>query len=258
VIGIYDAGLGARSNETSGKAILARQREGDVGSFVYQDNWSRAIRHTAVILNDLIPHVYDAERTIRILGEDGREELIRINQAAPGDGMAETEQILNDVTLGAYDVVFQPGPSYSTRREEAREGMNTFMQAAPQAAALVLDLFAEAQDWPNAEKIGKRLEHLLPPELRAREAAERGEQPAPAPPNPQDAVAAQAEAAQAEAAQAAAMQQQAAQLRLQAELQKLALENEGRALENERRKIELAAAARGAVKAEHDPRSAPS
>src|SRR6185295_6478416 len=90
VIGIYDAGLGARSNETSGKAILARQREGDVGSFVYQDNWSRAIRHTAVILNDLIPHVYDAERTIRILGEDGREELIRINQAAPGDGMAET------------------------------------------------------------------------------------------------------------------------------------------------------------------------
>ena len=131
--------------------------------------------------------------------------------------------------------------------------MNTFMQSAPQAAALVLDLFAEAQDWPNAEKIGKRLEHLLPPELRAREAAERGEQPAPAPPNPQDAV-----AAQAEAAQAAAMQQQAAQLRLQAELQKLALENEGRALENERRKIELAAAARGAVKAEHDPRSAPS
>jgi hypothetical protein len=237
VIGIYDAGLGARSNETSGKAILARQREGDVGSFVYQDNWSRAIRHTAVILNDLIPHVYDAERTIRILGEDGREELIRINQAAPGDGMAETERVLNDVTLGAYDVVFQPGPSYSTRREEAREGMNTFMQAAPQAAALVLDLFAEAQDWPNAEKIGKRLEHLLPPELRAREAAERGEAE---PSDPQAAGAAPVGAPPAAAAQAAAMQMQAAQLRLQ--LQKLALENEGRAIENERRKIELAAA----------------
>ena len=97
--------------------------------------------------------------------------------------MAETERVLNDVTVGAYDVVFQPGPSYSTRREEAREGMNTFMQSAPQAAALVLDLFAEAQDWPNAEKIGKRLEHLLPPELRASEAAERGE-PAAAPDNP--------------------------------------------------------------------------
>ncbi len=239
VIGIYDAGLGARSNETSGKAILARQREGDVGSFVYQDNWSRAIRHTAVILNDLIPHVYDAERTIRILGEDGREELIRINQAAPGDGMAETERVLNDVTLGAYDVVFQPGPSYSTRREEAREGMNAFMQSAPQAAALVLDLFAEAQDWPNAEKIGKRLEHLLPAELRAREAAERGE----AESDPQataQAGAPPAAAAQVEAAQAQAMQMQSAQLRLQ--LQKLALENEGRALDNERRKIELAAA----------------
>jgi hypothetical protein len=102
--------------------------------------------------------------------------------------------VLNDVTVGAYDVVFQPGPNYSTRREEAREGMNTFMQAAPQAAALVLDLFAEAQDWPNAEKIGKRLESLLPPDVRTREAAERGEQGAPAADNPAQAVAAQAQA----------------------------------------------------------------
>jgi hypothetical protein len=124
--------------------------------------------------------------------------------------------VLNDVTLGAYDVVFQPGPSYSTRREEAREGMNTFMQAAPQAAALVLDLFAEAQDWPNAEKIGKRLEHLLPAELRAREAAERGE-----PPEPQAAGAGQAGgppvAAQAQAAQGA-MRMQVEQQRAQAEI----------------------------------------
>jgi hypothetical protein len=236
VIGIYDASLGARSNETSGRAILARQREGDVGAFVYQDNWSRAIRHTATILNDLIPHVYDAERTIRILGEDGREELIRINQAMAGDGMEDTEQVVNDVTIGAYDVVFQPGPSYSTRREEAREGMNAFMQAAPQTAPLILDLIADAQDWPNADRIGQRLSAMLPPEVRAREAQERGEQVAPPPPDP----------AQLAAAQAEAMALQAAQLRAQAELAKLTLENESRALDNQRRQIELAAMVRAA------------
>ena len=112
------------SNEVSGRAIMARDRQSDVGSFVYQDNWGRAIRHTATILNDLIPHVYDVERTIRILGDDGKEELIDINKAVAGDGMEETERVLNDVTVGAYDVVFRPGPSFSTRREEAREGMN--------------------------------------------------------------------------------------------------------------------------------------
>jgi len=65
VIGIYDSALGAQSNEVSGRAIMARDRQGDIGSFVYQDNWGRAIRHTATIVNDLIPHVYDVERTIR-------------------------------------------------------------------------------------------------------------------------------------------------------------------------------------------------
>jgi hypothetical protein len=232
VIGIYDAGLGNRSNETSGVAIKARQREGDVGSFVYQDNWSRAIRHTATIVNDLIPHVYDAERTIRILGEDGKEELIEINKAAPGDGTEETERVLNDVTVGAYDVVFQPGPSYSTKRDEARDGMTAFMQAAPQAAPLILDLVAESQDWPNAERIGKRLESMLPPEIKQREAQERGdpvEPQMPPPPNPQ----------QQAALQAQQMQQQAEQQRIAAELQKIQLENEGKQLDNQRRQIEL-------------------
>ena len=184
VIGIYDAALGAQSNEMSGRAIMARDRQGDVGSFVYQDNWGRAIRHTATIVNDLIPHVYDVERTIRILGDDGKEELIAINKAVAGDGLEETERVLNDVTIGAYDVVFRPGPSFSSRREEAREGMMAFLQSSPNAAPLVLDLIAESQDWPNADKIGKRLEHLLPDPIRAREAAERGEPLPPQPPDP--------------------------------------------------------------------------
>ena len=228
VIGIYDAALGAQSNEVSGRAIMARDRQGDVGAFVYQDNWGRAIRHTATIVNDLIPHVYDVERTIRILGEDGKEELIAINKAVAGDGLQATERVLNDVTAGAYDVVSRTGPSFTTRREEAREGMTAFLQSSPSAAPLVLDLIAESQDWPNADKIGKRLEHLLPDPIRAREAAERGEPLAPSPPDP---------------AQAVAMQ--AAAMRLQAELQQLALENEGRALDNERRRLELAAMVRG-------------
>ena len=237
VIGIYDAGLGAQSNEISGRAIMARDRQSDVGSFVYQDNWGRAIRHTATIVNDLIPHVYDVERTIRILGDDGKEELIDINKAVAGDGMEDTERVLNDVTVGVYDVVGQTGPSFTTRREEAREGMTAFLQSSPNAAPLVLDLIAESQDWPNADKIGKRMEHLLPEPIRQREAAERGE---PLPPPPVD-------PAQALSMQAAAVRLQAEQLQMQGELQKLQLENEARALDNERRKLELAAMVRGGV-----------
>lgn len=204
VTGIYDASLGARSNETSGRAILARQREGDVSTFVYMDNFSRAVRYTGKILIDLIPKIYDTPRTLRILGEDGKPDRVQINQKV-GEEMGPAgvvDLIKNDVTVGAYDVVLETGPSFSTRREEAREGMNAFLQGNQQAAPLVLDLVADAQDWPNAEKIGKRLKTLLPPQIQMMEAAEAGEQPPQIPgqgPDPAQQAEQQAKARQSEA-----------------------------------------------------------
>lgn len=179
VIGIYNASLGAASNETSGNAVLARQREGDTGTFVYIDNWTRAIRYTGKILVDLIPKIYDTARVLRIIGEDGKMEKIEINQV---QGMEPdgTLRLFNDVTSGSYDVAIQMGPSYATKREEARDGMVAFMQANPNVAPIIGDLYAKAQDWPLAEEIGERLEVLLPPPVRAMKAEKEGK------PLPQD------------------------------------------------------------------------
>lgn len=174
VIGIYNASLGAASNETSGKAVLARQREGDTGTYVYIDNWARAIRYTGKILVDLIPHVYDTARVLRIIGDDGKREEIRINQVGGMMPDGITPQVFNDVTTGAYDVSLQMGPSYSTKREEARDGMTAFIQAAPQTAPLILDLVAKSQDWHLADEIAERLETVLPPEIRAAKAEKEG------------------------------------------------------------------------------------
>ena len=83
IVGLYDASLGARSNETSGKAIIARQKEGDVSTFHFIDNLTRAIRHTGRVLIDLIPHIYDSPRIVRVLGEDGSQTPTPINQEVP-------------------------------------------------------------------------------------------------------------------------------------------------------------------------------
>lgn len=172
VIGIYDASLGKQSNETSGRAILARQKEGDTGSYLYIDNFARAVRHTGNIINDLIPHIYDTERTIRIMGEDGKIDVMEINklQGAGPDGSPAYE---HDITVGSYDVVATMGPSYTTKREEAKEGMIAFLQAAPDAAPLVLDLVAKAQDWPMADDFAKRLRTVLPPKVLQMEEMEK-------------------------------------------------------------------------------------
>jgi hypothetical protein len=82
IIGIYDASLGARSNETSGRAIMARQREGDVSTFHFIDNLSRAIRHGGRILLDLIPKVYTTERMVRVLGEDLTPQTVQTRPRA--------------------------------------------------------------------------------------------------------------------------------------------------------------------------------
>jgi len=180
VIGIYDASLGAKSNETSGKAILARQREGDTGTYVYIDNFGRAIRRTGQILNDLIPHIYDTQRTIRIMGEDGKVDMLRINQqqmVADQTG-ALVEQTMNDVTVGSYDIVAQVGPSYTTRREEAKEGMLELAKAAPNILPVILDKIVKAQDWPMADEIAKRVRATMPQNiLQAEEAEEQGAPP---------------------------------------------------------------------------------
>jgi hypothetical protein len=184
VVGIYDASLGNKSNETSGKAINARKAESDVGTFVYIDNFARAIRHTGRILLDLIPHVYDTERVIRTVGDDGKIDLVAINKevvAGTTPNGDPIKQMLNDVTVGAYDVVLETGPSYATKREEAKEGMIAFLQSSPDVAPIVLDLIAGAMDWPNSDKIAKRLKTVLPPQIQAMEAEESGEPPPPQP-----------------------------------------------------------------------------
>src|SRR6185503_3031596 len=63
--------------------------------------------------------------------------------------------------------------SYTTRREEAKDGMTSFIQAAPQTAPLVLDLIAKAQDWPMADDIAKRMRATLPPKILQLEAMEK-------------------------------------------------------------------------------------
>lgn len=207
VIGIYDASLGAKSNETSGIAIARRDEQGDTGTFVYHDNFALAIERTAEIVNDLFPHIYDTQRTIRIIGDDGKPSMAEINKPQI---VAGVEKIQNDMSSGAYDVEMEEGPSYATKREFARDGITAFIQAFPPAAPLIGDIYAKIMDFPYAEEIGERLEEALPPAIKNKLQQERAEalQASGKPPTPEMQQEAQA---QAEQKQAAAQQQQVQQ-----------------------------------------------
>lgn len=155
-MGMYDASLGNQGNETSGKAIIARQREGDTSTFTWVDNLARAVEYTGRILVDMIPRVYDTKRIVRVLGEDDSVKMVEINQIVGGE-------MVNDLTVGKYDVVISVGPSYATRRSEAADSLMQFVQAVPSAAQVAGDLIAKSMDWPMADEMAKRLKKLLPP-----------------------------------------------------------------------------------------------
>jgi hypothetical protein len=224
-VGIYKSSIGAESNEKSGKAILAREKQADTSTFVFMDNYNNAIRHAATVVLDLIPHVYDTQRQVLIVGVDGSEELTTINHA---QGMAMEGEpappMLNDVTVGAYHVALDSGPSYATKREEAREGMLAFIQSLPEAAPRVADLIAKSMEWPDADAFAER---LMPPDVAQKEAAAKGgPPPGPDPMMVQQQLAEHVEQAQAQIAdQQKQAEQQVAIKKAQAdlELQKQAL-----------------------------------
>ena len=172
IMGLYDSSIGARSNETSGIAIRARQAQGDTSTFHFIDNLSRAIRHLGRILIDLIPRVYGKGRVIRILGEDGTEENVPIGQPVEDDGIER----IYDLAIGKYDVVVSSGPSFGTKREEAAMQMIELIRSYPDAASIIGDLLVKNLDWPGADEIAERMKKMLPPQLQEGQDGQQGQE----------------------------------------------------------------------------------
>jgi hypothetical protein len=169
--GQYDASLGQKSNETSGRAIMARQREGDNATFHYVDNLGRAIRHIGRIVLDMIPRIYDTQRVARILGEDGSVNKATLDPEHPEaitefrDDQGEIQRIFNP-TIGTYDVYTTSGPSFTTRRMEALDAMTAMTQANPALWQVIGDQLVKNMDWPGADEMAKRLKFTLLPEIQ--------------------------------------------------------------------------------------------
>ena len=170
--GIFDASLGNRSNETSGVAIKNRDKQGETANYHFTDNLHITLRHVGRCIVNMWPKVYDAPRTLRILGDDKKMSSVEINKPIPPEKQKQdpntgaVQTVLNDMTTGRYDVTIGVGPSYDTMRQEAVDGMLQTVQSWPRLMDVAGDKIIRAMDWPGAEEIAERIEKTLPPELR--------------------------------------------------------------------------------------------
>lgn len=199
ITGVFDASLGARSNETSGRAIMARQREGDVSTFNFIDNLSRAIRHLGRILVDLIPHYYSVDRMIRIINPDGTPETVHVTtpeqlqeyQAKVAQSVEEMERVYS-LGVGKYDVAVESGPAFTTQRQEANEFLVELIRAVPQYADIIAPFALKTFDAPGVVELTKEIE------ARMQQQAEQASQPPQ--PTPEEQI--KAQEAQVKAVQA--------------------------------------------------------
>ena len=150
VAGMFDPSLGAPGQETSGVMVAKRQGQSDLSNYHFYDNLTRSIRWVGLLLLDLIPHYYNEQRVIRIIGVDGNPKSTEINK--PG-----VEKVLNDLTVGRYDVVMDTGPGYDTKRLEASETMIQMVSAMPELAKIAGDMIVRQMDFPGANDLADRL-----------------------------------------------------------------------------------------------------
>jgi len=173
--GQYDTSLGATSNERSGRAILAREKQSDTGTYHYVDNLARAIRYGTRQIIDLIPKIYDTKRIARIIGVDGTADHAELDPEQPEPVKKIVDQAgvvikkIYNPSVGKYDVCVTTGPSYMTKRQESLEAMSQLLQGNPELWAVAGDLFIKNMDWPGAEEMAERFKKSMDPKLLADE-----------------------------------------------------------------------------------------
>jgi hypothetical protein len=123
-----------------------------------------------------LPHVYDTDIAVRILGEDGSEEIVKINQEFEHKG----KRVTYNLNKGKYDVSVSTGPSFESKRQEAVQAMLDLTKALPQTMSVASDLMVRNMDWPGAQEIADRLKKTLPPGM-----ADDNEKKNPVPPEVQ-------------------------------------------------------------------------
>jgi hypothetical protein len=155
VLGVMDPNQ-LPSGNISGKALAGQQNQVDLSNFHFYDNMTRSIRHTGKIILDLIPKIYDTQRVMRIIGSDGQPDMTTINE------QNEIGEVLNDVTVGEYDVVMDTGPGFQTKRQQAVENMMPLIQGNAELFKIAGDLVFRNMDFPGADVIADRLAAMNP------------------------------------------------------------------------------------------------
>ena len=156
LMGIFDPSQQMPGN-ISGKALNGQQQQVDLTNFDFYDNLTKSIGHTGKIILSMIPKIYDTARVMRIIGDDGKPDLVAINTPQENPEGDAVNTVLHDMSVGEYDIVMDTGPGYSSKRQAAVDAMMPLINGNAELFAVAGDLIFRNMDFPGAEIIADRL-----------------------------------------------------------------------------------------------------
>ncbi len=165
-----------RRNEKSGVALERIEATTQKGSFHFVDHYDMAITRTGAILEELIPHYYDAARDVTVRTATDETKTVRINDPDSVDPESGGPLMLSDT---GFDVTLSTGPNQESEREAASDFADQ-LAGNPAVIPVIGDLVVKLKNLgPIGDEISKRLLAVAPPPVQ--QAASQGEDGQPNP-----------------------------------------------------------------------------
>ena len=180
ISGVSDSMQGMDRADVAAKAIQAKKQAGSTNLVKPMDNLMRTDHILARNVLDLVQEFYTEERLMTITHDQatGESETFVINQPNPtpetGEEESPYQEIINDLTLGEYDVVVSSVP----RRETLEDSQFEQVMAMREAGIMLPDsVVVDSSRLMNKKEIIKQMQgdQTSPEALAAKELQQRGQ-----------------------------------------------------------------------------------
>jgi hypothetical protein len=169
--GMFAANMGDNPGLQSGVAIDSLTERGERGNNKFLEAREVFERQICRILINAIPEVYEPQRQIRLLGQDGSVQVATIGQIVqdivrdpagnpvidPQTQQPVTEtRVIHDVSRGTYEVTVQSAPSFHTRQSETVRAITDIAKADPTVIEMGGDILLGNIPTPGMDDLAAR------------------------------------------------------------------------------------------------------
>lgn len=153
--GVNNAMNGEYAGRMSEDALRMQIERGTAATRKWVNALSKGIRRTCEILVDTIPTVYDTKRQVMIMGEDGSEDMVDLNQEVY-DQQTQKMVRVNNLNQGKYKVFCDAGPAFANKMEAGLAAMLEYAKVDPNIIATGGDLMLKSIDAPLVDQMSER------------------------------------------------------------------------------------------------------